>query len=83
MTKLKAKKSLIKSAVLDAPFTDSYQMIKTVIIEAGFQEWIAKTILYFFTSSIKKACNYDVVGNNKPLIKVILITTPVVMLLGD
>lgn len=81
--KINLKRKIIDSVVLDAPFTDSYQMIKTIIIGGGFKEWMAKTILYFFESSIKSACSYDVIGNNVPLKKVSLIQTPVVFLLGD
>lgn len=39
--------------------------------------------MFFFTSSIKNACNYDVIGKNVPKKKVSLIWTPAVLLLGD
>jgi len=60
--RLKKIRSSIKSVILDAPFTDCYIMIKKIIRELGFSNWLTKIVLYFFRGSIKSHCKFDVIG---------------------
>lgn len=74
----------IKCLILDAPFSDSYNMVKNIIVNhAGFGNMMAAIILYFFRSSIRSSCNYDVLGANKPLLKTQMIKTPTIFLIGE
>lgn len=77
------KLSKIKCAIFDAPFTDSYKMIKNIIVQAGFSNFFAKIILFFFRRSIKSSCKFDVIGDNKPCKKVSMIETPAIFMIGD
>lgn len=74
---------MIKGVVLDAPFSDCYTTLQYIVQQNGINSLISSVALFMFKQSIKGATGYDVIGNNNPMDKSEIISTPVILMLGD
>ena len=51
--------------------------------DLGFGKFVQRMVLFMFRRSIKSSTQYDVIGSNKPIKKVDLISIPALFMIGD